>query len=282
MWKRLISGCALLFAITSAYVWNVGQTGVSTFNHNLCELLRRHGPIPDECNIDNWILVLWAVLATTAVLFLIYQVVAFGIRALGFGTRYVQEQKKDSDEDNRLGAKEQTSATPVEPKDTDEEEQLLLFQKRLVVQMRCQAPNLDSDNVLYINVNVKNVNQDPANLIAIRGNILCSWDMRQERRGIPELPYLKNQTINHIPSGSDFNFTIAQELPPQLVKDWQGKTLYLFFTKLDIVVQSAANSNISVRLPLWEAVWVNREGNRIRCGEIRSIGLDFSNLPIKQ
>lgn len=160
---------------------------------------------------------------------------------------------------------------------------LLLFQKRLVVQrMWFQAPNIDSDNILYVNVHVRNVNEDAANLLNIRGNILGAWDMQQERKELAVQPYLKDPTILQIPPHRDFSFTIAQELPSQLVREWQGKKFYLFFNKLEVVTQSAANANISVRLPLWEAAWISREGNGVTHGEIRSIGFDLSNLPIRQ
>jgi hypothetical protein len=152
-----------------------------------------------------------------------------------------------------------------------------------------EASNLDLNNVLYLNVNVKNANEDAANLLEIRWDICVSFNIRQNRNKLSVRPHFKDQTINQLPSGRDFNFIIAQELPLQLVREWHElvrewheKKLYLFFDKLEVIVQSATNSKISVRLPLWYGVWIIRIGKEIKRGQIWSIGPDLSNLPIRQ
>lgn len=162
MWKLLISGCALLFTITSAYVWSVGQTGVSTFNQNVCELLRRHGPI-----------VLWAFLAVAAVLFLIYQIVAFGIGALRVKAPAVQEQnptetgqKKDSDEEKEF-IRAQAETFPVERQRPEDN-----FPDGINVnQIKCYIPDLDSKGFLHLYLELFNGTGVELVLSNIRGHI---------------------------------------------------------------------------------------------------------------
>lgn len=72
--RHFLSAIAFLFALTTAYVWNVGATGVVTFNRNVCVLARRHIPsIPEDCQLDDWIMYLWAGLFSVSVILLLWQ-----------------------------------------------------------------------------------------------------------------------------------------------------------------------------------------------------------------
>jgi hypothetical protein len=73
--RHFLSAVAFLFALTTPYVWNVGATGVVTFNRNVCDLARRHiSSIPEDCRLDDWIIYLWAALFILSLFALFWEV----------------------------------------------------------------------------------------------------------------------------------------------------------------------------------------------------------------
>ena len=235
--RHIFSAIAALFALTSAYVWDVGQTGVGTFNRNVCELLRRHAPVPEDCGIDNWILALWAALVAVSVIYLLWQVSRWIWKHIGDLNSTIE------------GAQSETS-TPLQAVEAALAEEMRLFQSDLVIRnIWFQVAHLDSENILHINIDMTNSTREPVNLIRIEGNIFVSKDIEGKSPYKLTPPQLSHHRISQFPPGQDFSFILSQEVPSQFVRDWQNATYNLDFRNLNIVMQSVANSNKIVRLP---------------------------------
>lgn len=61
-----------LLVLSGGYIWTVGQSGLSTTNQNLCELVNSLSPVTFEgCKVQLWIAGLWVALSVAAGIYLV-------------------------------------------------------------------------------------------------------------------------------------------------------------------------------------------------------------------
>ena len=130
--------------------------------------------------------------------------------------------------------------------------------------------------IIYINIDLFNGTQDDLYLRQIDGHIAVSKKDKSENEkklGNLILPRFAEHRINQIPAFGNFSFILAQEIPSRLNGLNDGK--YIFdFEKLNIMVQSSLDENKVARLPLWDAVELERKEQQIITSRIEYLRAD--------
>jgi hypothetical protein len=113
----------------------------------------------------------------------------------------------------------------------------------------------------------------------------CQTDRQVDLiKSLPK-PYFYNVTQNCFDPG-EFIFILEQRLPEELVKqltNWPDKAIFIFdFDELNIMVQSAKESQTSARLPLWNLAEVAKQDGRLITYRSFKLGLNRPRLPATQ
>lgn len=82
-WRLAIKCVAIVFVLSSGYIWTVGQSGLPTVNKNLCDLWNSLSPSKvEDCAFEWVILGLWQLIFAVAILLLIFEAISWAVRVL--------------------------------------------------------------------------------------------------------------------------------------------------------------------------------------------------------